>query len=59
MTIFHVVLLNIPHIQSECGEYLEILCGIFLVPQNIVMDLNVGTIQAYYMKYCPSYKTLL
>ena len=27
----------IPHIQTKYGE---ILCGILLVPQNIVMDMN-------------------
>ena len=36
LTIFPVF----PHIQTECGEYLGILCEILLVPQNIVMDLN-------------------
>ena len=35
-----LVFLDIPHIQSKCGEYPKILCGILLVPQNIVMDLN-------------------
>ena len=26
--------------DSECGECPTILCGIFLVPQNIVMNMN-------------------
>jgi hypothetical protein len=29
-----------PHIQTEYGEYLEILHRILLVPHNTVMDLN-------------------
>jgi hypothetical protein len=40
LAIFHVIFLNIPHIHIECGEYLEILREILLVPQNIVMDLK-------------------
>ena len=40
LTIFHVIFLDIPRIQFECGEYPGILCGIVLVPQNIIMDLN-------------------
>lgn len=31
---------DIPYIQSECGEYPSILCGILPVPHNIVMDLD-------------------
>ena len=26
--------------QAKCGKYLEMFCGILLVPQNIVRDLN-------------------
>ena len=37
---FHVVFPDIPHIQTGCGKYSGILCGILSVPQNIVMDLN-------------------
>ena len=40
LTIFHVVFPDIPHIQSECGEYSGILRGILSVPQIVVMDLN-------------------
>ena len=32
--------MDIPHIQTVCGEYLGILRGILSAPQNIVMDLN-------------------
>jgi hypothetical protein len=38
--VFHVVFSDIPHIQSECWEYLGILSGILSVPQNIVMGMN-------------------
>ena len=40
LTIFHVVFLDILHIQIECEEYLGILCGILSVPHNNVMDFN-------------------
>ena len=40
LTIFHVVFLDIFHIQIECEEYLGILCGILSVPHNNVMDFN-------------------
>jgi hypothetical protein len=33
-------ILDIPRIQSECGEYLGILRGMLSVPQNIVMNSN-------------------
>ena len=39
-TIFHILFLDIPLIQFECGEYLGILRKILSVPQNIVMNLN-------------------
>lgn len=38
--ISHNIYPNIPHTQFEYEEYMEILCGILLVPSNIVMDLN-------------------
>ena len=31
---------NISHIQTECGKYLGIFCGMLSVSQNIVMNLN-------------------
>ena len=40
LTVFHIVFLDIPHIQCECGEYPGILRGILSVPQNIVMNMN-------------------
>ena len=40
LTIFHVLILDISHIQFDCGKYPEILCGLLSVPQNIVKDLN-------------------
>jgi hypothetical protein len=40
LTIVHGIFLNTPHIQYECWEYPEILCGILSIPQNIIMDLN-------------------
>ena len=36
----HSIPQNVLHIQTECREYLGILHEIFLVPQNIVMNLN-------------------
>ena len=34
------ILKCIPHIQSECGEYPGIFCGILSVPHNIAVDMN-------------------
>ena len=34
------VMLTYSVIQTECGEYMRISCGVPLVPHNIVMDLN-------------------
>ena len=31
---------NVIHIQTECGEYPWIFCGILSIPKNIVMDLS-------------------
>ena len=33
---------NVSLIQTDCGEYSEILCRIMLVPQNTIMDVNNG-----------------
>ena len=33
--------MDISHIQIECEEYPGLLCEILLVPQNIVMNLNI------------------
>ena len=39
-TTIHKIYLNISHIQTKCGKYHGIFCGLLLVPHNIVMDLN-------------------
>ena len=34
---------NIPiyaHVWTQCGKYMEILCGILSVPHNTIIDLN-------------------
>ena len=38
--IFHIIFLDILHIQSEYEEYLEIFHGILSIPHNIVVNLN-------------------
>ena len=40
LTCFHVIFLDIPHSQFECGDYLGILRKIMSVPYNTIMDLN-------------------
>jgi hypothetical protein len=40
LTIFHIIFLDISHIQYECGKYQGILSGILSVPQNVVVDMN-------------------
>lgn len=39
-TIFHRIILDIPHIQTEREEYLEIFCGVLLVPHKTLMNMN-------------------
>ena len=40
----HNIICNIVEIHniiySECEKHLKILCGILLVPQNILIDMN-------------------
>jgi hypothetical protein len=53
-TISRVVLLNIFHIQTrECGEYLGILRGILLIPQNIVMDMDNAMLLKHWVNIPP------
>ena len=40
LIVVHVVVPDIPHIQSECGEHPRILCGILSLPHNIVKDVE-------------------
>ena len=57
LRVFHVVFLDICHIQTECGEYPGIPCGILSVPHNNVTDMNNVmylvslTIQSYIVVY--------
>ena len=34
------IFFDIPHIQTECGEYQKKNCGILSVPYNVVMNMN-------------------
>ena len=40
LTVFHIIILDISHIQTECEKYPEIFYGILSLPHNIAMDLN-------------------
>jgi hypothetical protein len=41
LTILHkIIVFDVSHIQTECGKYQGIVCGILSVPQNTIMDPN-------------------
>ena len=40
---------NISRIQTKCEKHPGILCGILLVPRNVVMDLNNVMIRPLYL----------
>ena len=55
--LWNLMIQNIPHIQSECGES---FVRILLVPHNTVMDLNDVMLHLLRLKIiCGSYNSLL
>ena len=48
LNVFHRISVDNSHIQTECGIYMGLFCGILTVPHNIIMDLNnVLELQGY------------